>query len=168
VHKSEKQTFVSELSGAFAKASAVFVTQQSGLTVSDVTELRRKIREAGASFKVAKNTLARIAVEQTHYGFLKDYFVGPTGVSFASDPVAAAKILVQFSETNDKLKIIGGAIGDMHLDAASVIQLSKLPSLNEIRGTLVSLLMTPATRIARVAVEPAAQLARVIAAYGRS
>ncbi len=168
MQKAEKQSFVQEMSAALKGAGAVFVTQQTGLTVAQATELRRQVRAAGAQIRVAKNTLAQIAVEGTPYAGLKENFKGPTAFSYASEPVALAKVLVQFAQANDKFSVVAGAIGEKVLNKAEVVQLSKLPSLDEIRATFVALLVTPATRIARIAVEPAAQLARVFGAYSRS
>lgn len=168
MQKNEKQTFVSEISQAVTQSDAVFVTQQSGLTVAEVTNLRKKVREAGASFRVAKNTLVKIALENTKYSFLKDHFTGPTALALGADPVAVAKALVEFASTNDKLKVIAGAIGETKLDGSAIERLSKLPSLDGIRASLLALLVTPATRIARIAKEPAARVARVVGAYSRS
>lgn len=168
MQKSEKLTFVSEISQSVTQSDAIFVTQQSGLSVAEVTDLRRKVREVGASYRVAKNTLVKIALENTKYSFLRDHFTGPTAVTTAVDPVLVAKVLVGFATTNDKLKVVAGAIGETRLDAEAIIRLSKLPSLDEIRAGLVALLVTPATRIARIATEPAARVARVVGAYSRS
>lgn len=168
MQKNEKQTFVSEISNAVSQSSAIFVTQQSGLTVAEVTDLRRQVKGVGASIKVAKNTLVKIALEGTQYSFLQDHFTGPTAMTFANDPVAVAKILVKFATGNEKLKVIAGAIGANKLNASEIERLSQLPSLDEIRATLVALIVTPATRIARIAAEPASRVARVVGAYSRS
>ena len=128
-----------------------------------VPDLRR---EAGASYKVAKNRLARIALDGTPYGQISDMLTGPTALATSSDPVAAAKVAIEFAKTNDKLEIVGGAMGETLLDADGVKALASMPSLDELRGTIVGLIQAPATKIARVVAEPAGQLARVFGAYG--
>src|SRR6185295_324717 len=124
-----------------------------------------KMRDAGASYKVAKNRLARIAVEGTPYVSISDMLTGPTALSTSPDPVAAAKVVVDFAKTNDKLEIVGGAMGDTVLDVNGVKQLASLPSLDELRATIVGLIQAPATKIARVVSAPAAKVARVVQAY---
>ena len=150
----------------FQDSTLVVVTHQSGLSVAEATDLRRQIREAGASFKVTKNRLARLALEGTKFQALQSLLTGPTAMAFSLDPVAAAKVCVEFANKNDKLTIIGGALGGQMLDPEGVKGLAKLPSLDELRGTLVGLLQAPATKLAGVTQAPAGQLARVFSAYG--
>jgi large subunit ribosomal protein L10 len=142
------------------------VTSQSGLTVTEVTDLRDRMRSSGASYKVLKNTLARIAVKDTQCMGITDLLIGPTALAFSQDPVAAARVVVEFSEKNEKIKVLGGCLGDKVLNANEVKALAKLPSLDELRAKLLGVIVAPATQIARIVQEPAAQLARVISAYG--
>jgi large subunit ribosomal protein L10 len=164
VDRSEKQEMVSSLHRTFQDAGLVVVTQQVGLTVSEATDLRRRMRDAGANFKVTKNRLARLALTGTAYESLGSLFKGPTAIAFSRDSVAAAKVAVAFAKSNEKLTIVGGALPGQVLAAADVQALASLPSLNELRGKLLGLLQTPATRIAGILQVPASQLARVLAA----
>lgn len=168
VDRTEKREFVAELTAVFADTSMVVITRNEGMTVADVTELRRKMRAAGASFKVAKNRLALLALEGTRFDGLKPLMKGPTALSWSSDPVAVAKVVVDFAKTNDKLVLIGGALGHQMLDASGVKALSELPSLDSLRAKLLGLIQAPATKVAGVLQAPAGQLARVFAAYADS
>ncbi|MEH6758092.1 MAG: 50S ribosomal protein L10 [Parasphingorhabdus sp.] len=163
--RGQKTEAVAALNATFKEAGVVVVTRNLGLTVAQSTELRGKMREAGASFKVSKNRLAKLALEGTDYAPLADLLTGPVALATSDDPVAAAKIAVEFAKTNDRLEIIGGAMGDTLLDEAGVKSLASMPSLDELRGTIVGLLQAPATKIARVLVEPASSLARVVGAF---
>ena len=165
VDRIEKREFVAELSAVFADTSMVVVTRNAGMTVAEVTELRRKMRAAGASFKVAKNRLALLALDGTRFDGLKPLLKGPTAISWSTDPVAVAKAAVDFAKTNDKFVLVGGALGTQVLDVAGVKALAELPSLDSLRAKLLGMLNTPATRIAGVLQAPAGQLARVFAAY---
>jgi large subunit ribosomal protein L10 len=163
--RAQKAELVAELKSSFSETSVVIVTRNLGLTVSQSTALRTKMREAGASYKVSKNTLARIAVEGTSYSSLQDLLVGPTALSTSADPVAPAKVIVEFAKTNDKLEIVGGAMGETVLDVAGVKALAELPSLDELRAKIVGLIQAPATKIVQIVQAPAGQLARVFGAY---
>lgn len=165
--RSGKQKLVSELQEMLSDAQLVVVTNQSGLTVAEVTDLRRKMRAAGAGFKVAKNRLAQLALKGTKYEGLDKLLKGPTGIAFSTDPIAAAKVAVTYANSNDKLTIMGGSMGTEVLDPARVKALATLPSLDELRSKLIALLQTPATRIATVVQAPASQLARVFGAYAK-
>ncbi len=143
----------------------VVVTRNSGLTVAEVTELRRRMRAAGANFKVAKNRLTLLALDGTRFEGIKPMLVGPTALAWARDPVAVAKVAVEFAKTNEKLVVLGGALGTHTLDADGIKALAALPSLDQLRASLVGMISTPATRIAGVLQAPAAQLARVFGAY---
>lgn len=165
VDRIEKREFVAELSAVFAETSMVVVTRNAGMTVADVTELRRRMRAAGASFKVAKNRLALLALDGTRFDGLAPLMKGPTAISWSKDPVAVAKAAVDFAKTNDKFVLIGGALGTQMLDVSGVKALAELPSLDALRAKLLGMLNTPATRIAGVLQAPAGQLARVFAAY---
>ena len=165
--RSQKKKLVDSLHDVLSKTELVVITQQSGMTVAEVTTLRRQMREAGAGFKVTKNRLARRALEGTKFAKLAPLFKGPTAVAYSTDPVAAAKVAVSYANANEKLTIVGGAMGDTLLDSNGVKALATLPSLNELRGKLVGLLQTPATRVAQVLQAPASQLARVVGAYAK-
>jgi large subunit ribosomal protein L10 len=163
--RAQKKELVASLNKVFSETAVVVITRNHGLTVAQVTDLRNKMRAAGASYKVSKNKLARIALEGTTYQPIGDMLVGPTALATSSDPVSAAKAAVDFAKTNDKLEIVGGAMGDTVLDANGVKQLASLPSLDELRAKIVGLIQAPATKVAQVVQAPAAQLARVFGAY---
>jgi len=164
--RSQKADLVDQLKHIFTETSVVVVTRNLGLTVAQSTDLRLKMRDAGAQFKVAKNRLALIALEGSRYQPIGELLKGPTALATSTDPVAAAKIAVDFAKTTDKFEIVGGAMGDIMLDAAGIKALAALPSLDELRGTIIGLIQAPATKIARTISEPGAQLARVFGAYG--
>jgi len=166
VDRAQKEAAVAGLNQTLGEVNLVVVTHQSGLTVHESMALRRKVREAGAGFKVTKNRLTRFALEGTKFQALQPLMTGPTALAFSEDPVAAAKVCVEFAKQNEKLTIIGGALGEQLLDVNGVQALAKLPSLDELRGRLVGLLQAPATKVAVVLQAPAGQLARVISAYG--
>ena len=163
--RTQKSEVVSALNRTFAETSVVIVTRNLGLTVAQSTALRLKMREAGASYKVSKNKLARIAVEGTTYTAINDLLVGPTALSTSVDPVAPAKVVVEFAKTNDKLEIVGGAMGATLLDVAGVKALAELPSLDELRAKIVGLVQAPATKLVQIVQAPAGQLARLLSAH---
>ena len=163
--RSQKADLVDQLKHVFSETSVVVVTRNHGLSVDQSTDLRNKMRDAGAQFKVAKNRLALIALEGSRYKPIGDLMKGPTALATSTDPVAAAKVAVEFAKTNDKLEIVGGAMGDTVLDVNGIKALAELPSLDELRGTLIGLIQAPATKIARTVSEPGAQLARIFQAY---
>jgi len=164
--RSQKTDAVAQLNAVFNEVGVVVVTRNLGLSVAQSTDLRSKMREAGASYKVAKNRLAKLALKETQYEGLEEYLSGPTALAWSVDPVAAAKAAVDFAKSNDKLEIVGGSMGGQLLDEAGIKALASMPSLDELRGTLVGLVNAPATKIARVVNEPAAKLARVFGAFG--
>ena len=164
--RSQKADSVAQLGDVFKEAGVVVVTRNLGLSVAQSTELRSKMREAGASYKVAKNRLAKLALKDTDYTGIDEYLSGPTALAYSEDPVAAAKVAVDFAKANDKLEIVGGSMGATVLDEAGVKALASMPSLDELRGTIVGLINAPATKIAQVVNAPAAKLARVFGAYG--
>ena len=165
--RTEKREFVSFLAAVFAETSMVVVTQNNGLTVAEVTDLRRRMRAAGANFKVAKNRLAVLALDGTQFDGLAPLLKGPTALAWAHDPVAVAKVAVEFAKTNDRLVLIGGALGTQTLSADGIRALAELPSLDALRAKLLGLIQAPATRIAGVLQAPAGQLARVFGAYAK-
>jgi large subunit ribosomal protein L10 len=165
VDRSQKEKTVDSLHLALSEITCVVITHQVGMTVAEVTTLRRQMRAAGASFKVTKNRLARLALAGTKFEQLSPLFIGPTAIAYSRDPVAAAKVAVEFAKKNEKLRIIGGSLDATQLDAEGVKSLATMPSLDELRAKLVGLLQTPASRIASVLQAPGSQLARVLSAY---
>ncbi|WP_201728829.1 50S ribosomal protein L10 [Acidocella sp. C78] len=166
--RAQKREFVDQLAAVFAETSMVVVSRNDGLTVADVTALRVKMREAGAQYKVAKNRLAHLALEGTRFDGLKPMLKGPTAIAWSQDPVAVAKVAVEFAKTNEKFVLVGGALGTQMLDASGVKALAELPSLDQLRARLLGLIQAPATKVAGVLQAPAGQLARVFAAYAKA
>lgn len=166
--RAEKQDLVASLHRTFSETAVVLVTHYTGLTVAEIGDLRKRMRDAGAGLKVTKNRLAKLALEGTRYQNLEGLFKGPTAIAYANDPVAAAKVAVGYAKTNPKLVLLGGGLAGQMLDADGVKSLATLPSLDELRGRLIGLLNAPATRVAGVLQAPAGQLARVFAAYGET
>ena len=162
----QKEEMVTFLNGVFTSAASVIVVRNAGLDVSEMTSLRAQMREAGASLKVAKNRLARLALEGTEIESIGDYLKGPAVLGYSDDPVAAARVLVKFAKKNEKIEVLGGAMGLLMLDLDAVKSLAALPSLDELRGKLVGLLQAPAGKLASITQAPAGQLARVFGAYG--
>lgn len=166
--RSQKSESVASLNAVFNEVGVVVVTRNLGMTVAQSTALRLKIRDVGASFKVAKNSLAKLAIQDTDYVGLGDMLTGPTALASSVDPVAAAKAVVEFAKTNDKLEIVGGSMGTLVLNADGIKALASMPSLDELRGTIIGLVQAPATKIAQLATAPAAKLARVFSAYAEA
>lgn len=164
--RSEKKGFVAELEGVCRDSDAVVFTHYHGLTVAQMTELRRGLRAQGAGFKVVKNTLFKIAADNAKVQIADGMATGPIAIAYSSDPVAAAKGVMEFVKKNDNLKIIGAVVNNQLLSPKEIDKLSKLPSLDELRGKIVGLLQAPATKIAAVLQAPAGCLARVVGAYG--
>lgn len=167
MERAEKRDVVTALHDVFAKTGVVVVAHYAGLTVADMTRLRSDMRSAGGQVKVAKNRLAKLALEGTDAKGIADLLKGPTCLAFSADPIAAPKVAVKFAKTNEKFVILGGAMGATVLDAKGVNSLASLPSLDELRSKLIGLIQAPASKIARTLNEPGAQLARVFAAYGK-
>lgn len=163
--RAEKKELVTSLNTVFKQTGVVIVTHNLGLTVPQMNDLRAKMAQAGGATKVAKNRLAKLALEGTDAAGLKELFTGPTVLMYSDDPVAAPKIVAEFAKKNDKLVVLGGALGTTMLDVDGVKALAELPSLDELRAKLVGMINTPATRIAGVLQAPAGQLARVMSAY---
>jgi large subunit ribosomal protein L10 len=165
VERAEKTELVATLNRVFKTSGVIVVAHNKGLTVNQVNDLRNKMAQAGATVKVAKNRLAKLALEGTDASGIKDLFTGPTMVAYAADPVAAPKVAASFAKTNEKFVVLGGALGKTVMDAAAVKALAELPSLDQLRAKIVGIIQTPATRIAGVLAAPGAQIARVIGAY---
>lgn len=162
MERAHKRQVVQDLRQIFDGATAVVVTRYLGLTVAEATALRGEMRQAGATFRVTKNRFARIALDGTPYAALADMFSGQVAIAFSEDPVAAAKVAVEYARKNQKLVIVGGALREKVLDVAGVKALASLPSLDRLRAILVGLLQAPATKVAGVLQAPAGQLARVL------
>lgn len=163
--RSQKADSVAQLNAVFQEAGVVVITRNLGMSVAQSTDLRTKMRDAGAAYKVAKNSLAKLALNDTDYSGLSDLLTGPTAIAYSTDPVAAAKAAVDFAKTTDRIEIVGGSMGGQLLDQAGVKALATMPSLDELRAKLIGLVNAPATKIAQVVNAPAAKLARVFGAY---
>ena len=164
MNRQEKAELIETLQTTLNDSTTVVVAHQVGMTVAESSDLRGKMREAGAGFKVTKNRIAKLALNDTPHTALESLFTGPTAIGTSTDPVAAAKVLVEYAKGNDKLTIVGGSMDGKSLDKAGVEALAKLPSLDELRGKLVGILQAPAAKLARVAQAPAGKVARVIKA----
>lgn len=161
----QKKELIEATNAKLSEASVALVVHNNGLTVAQVSELRRRMRDVGAEFKVAKNRLVKIAAKNTPLEIVTDLLKGPSAIATSADPVSVAKGLVDFAKNNEKLVIVGGAFGSQKLDAKAVEALAKLPSLNELRAKIVGMIQTPATRIAGILQAPGGQIARVISAH---
>ncbi|MCE2715862.1 MAG: 50S ribosomal protein L10 [Pseudomonadota bacterium] len=160
----QKEALVADMRNKLESSSLVVVARQSGLTVEEVTGLRRNMRAANAEFKVLKNTLAQIAVQGTKLEGLKEMLVGPTALAYSVDSIAAAKALVEFANKNDKVEVVGACLDGKVLQKAEVKALATLPSLDELRSKLIAIINAPATKLATLLQEPASRVARVITA----
>jgi len=155
------------LNGVFRDANTVVVAHYSGLSVAQMQNLRKQMKQAGAAVKVAKNRLAKIALEGTGAAVIVPLLKGPTVIAYSSDPVAAPKVANDFAKAHDKFVILGGAMGATALNPDGVKALAVLPSLDELRAKIIGLIQAPATKIAQVVNAPAAKLARVMQAYAK-
>jgi large subunit ribosomal protein L10 len=164
VDRAQKRELVSTLNEAWKDTGVIVVAHYKGMTVAEMTEYRKRMKEAGGSVKVAKNRLAKLALKDTDGAVVADLLKGQTCVAYSEDPVSAAKISVRYSKENEKLVILGGAMGKTVMDATAVKALAELPSLDELRAKLIGLVQAPATKIARIMKEPGALLARVLQA----
>jgi len=167
VERAEKREFVTAFNEVLSSTGVVVVAHYAGLSVAQMTTLRAQVREVGGTVKVAKNRLVKLALQGTDLEHIGDLLRGPTVLVYSDDPVAAPKAVVNFAKSNDKLVILGGALGKTNLNADGVKSLATMPSLDELRGKLLGMIQTPATRIAQVVNAPAGQLARVFGAYAK-
>jgi large subunit ribosomal protein L10 len=165
VDRAAKQESITTLNDVFKASSVVVVAHYAGLTVAQMQSLRSQARQAGASVKVAKNRLAKIALEGTDVASIATLLKGPTVIAYSGDPIAAPKVTSDFAKANEKFVILGGAMGKTALNPDGVKALASLPSLDELRAKLVGLIVAPATKVAQVVNAPAAKLARVVQAY---
>ena len=163
--RAEKKEHVADLNAVFAKTAVVVVAHYSGLTVAQLQNLRKQMGKAGASVQVAKNRLAKIALEGTDVASIGSLMKGPTLIAYSDDPVAAPKVAVAFAKDHEKFVILGGAMGRTALNGEGVKSLATMPSLDELRAKLVGLIQAPATKLAQLTTAPAAKLARVFGAY---
>lgn len=164
MEKAKKKEVVEQLTGVFGEIETIIIAQNAGLTVAEFTKLRQKVRATGSSIQVAKNRLVKIALKGTKFEALSDKFKGPTTITYSKDPVSAAKAIAEFAKDNQKLVIVGGAMGNTVLDLAGVKNLASMPSLDELRAKLVGLINAPATKLVQVIQAPAGQLARIFGA----
>lgn len=165
MERGKKEDVVASLNAVFNSANLLVVTNFVGMTVAEASDLRHRMREGGAAFRVTKNRLAKRAVDGTKFAPVSGLFSGSTAIAYSDDPVAAAKIVCAYAKSNEKLVVIGGALGEEILDAEGIKVLAELPSLDELRAKMIALIQTPATRIAGILQAPGSQLARVIGAY---
>jgi len=168
VDRAQKQQLTATLHRDLSDTVCVVVTHQTGLSVAEVTQLRRQMRSAGASYRVTKNRLVLRALEGTPFAALAPLFTGPTAIAFSQDPVAAAKAAVEYANRNTKLTIVGGGLSGQPLDPAGIRALAVLPSLDELRSKIIGLLNAPATKLAVLLQTPGGQLARVLAAHAEA
>ena len=166
--RSSKNDFVLKLKDELKESSSLIVTQYSGLSVQQTDELRKEMRSSGAKFKVTKNRLTKIALAETQYESILGLFNGPTAIAYSSDPIAPAKVAVNFDKKFEKFKIIGGGFDGEKIDLEKINFLATLPSLDELRGKLVGLISAPAQKIASIVKEPAGQIARLISAQSEN
>ncbi len=160
--RSEKKDFVSKLKDEFSNSSSIIVAEYSGLTVDESEKLRKEMRANGATFKVTKNRLTKLAIADTQFKDMSDLFKGPTAVAYSTDPVAPAKVAVDFEKKYDKFNIIGGGYNGEKINKDRIDFLAKLPSLDELRGKIIGLISAPAQKIASIAIEPGSQIARLL------
>jgi large subunit ribosomal protein L10 len=165
VDRAAKKEMVTMLSEVFKASKVVVVAHYAGLTVAQMQTLRKQAKQAGASVKVAKNRLAKIALQGAEGAVVAPLLKGPTVLAYSGDPIAAPKVAAEFAKANEKFVILGGAFGATALDANGVKALASLPSLDELRATLIGLIQAPATKLAQVIVAPATKVARVVGAY---
>lgn len=163
--RAEKKVVVAALNEVFKASTVVVVAHYSGLTVAQMQTLRRQMKQAGASVKVAKNRLAKIALDGTDAAAIAPLLKGPTVIAYSADPVVAPKVAMDFAKGHDKFVILGGAMGKTALNPDGVKALATLPSLDELRARLVGVLQAPATKFAQLSKEPAAKMARLLKAY---
>ena len=166
--RSDKKNFVENFKEELSNSSSIIVAHYSGLTVEESEKLRKEMRANGAKFKVTKNRLTKLAIAETQFKDMSDFFNGPTAVAYSTDPVAPAKVSVDFEKKFENFKIIGGGYNGEKIDKEKINFLATLPSIDELRGKIIGLIFAPAQKIASIAIEPGAQLARLINAKSSS
>ena len=168
MERAEKRELVASLQSALTGAGSIVVAQNAGLTVANLENLRKQMKQAGGTVKIAKNRLAKLALKDTDNADMSALFSGPTVIAFATDPMTAPKVAAAFADKNQKFVVLGGAMGATALDANGVKTLATMPSLDELRAKLAGLLVQPAANIARIVKEPGAGIARVLSAHAKS
>ena len=163
MNRKQKEELVESLHETFLKSQSVIVTHISGLTVSETTNLRSKMRDANCKFKVTKNKMVKLALKKTKFEHLDSLFTGPTAIGSSEDAIAPAKVLVNFTRASEKIKIIGGGVETKSLSIEEINNLASLPSLDEVRSKLVGLLMAGPTKLVRTIKEPPSRMARILA-----
>ena len=166
--RSEKNEFVQNLKEEINNSSSIIVAHYSGLSVNESEQLRFEMRNNGAKFKVTKNRLAKLALEQTQFKDIADLFTGPTAIAYSDDPVAPAKVAVSFEKKLEKFKIIGGCYNGEKIDFEKINFLATLPSMDELRGQIIGLISAPAQKIASIMKEPAGQMARLVSSQSKN
>ncbi|WP_375326425.1 50S ribosomal protein L10 [Candidatus Tisiphia endosymbiont of Nemotelus uliginosus] len=163
--RAEKHEFIKDFEEVYKSSGSVIITHYHGLTVSQITALRKSLKARGVGFRIVKNTLSKIAASKAGVIEMNTLLTGPTAVAYSKDSIDAAKGVVEFAKTNEALKIVGGLVNNTILDGNAIRQLAKLPSLNELRGKIIGVLQAPATKIVSVLQAPASGLARILQAY---
>ena len=161
MNKEQKKNYIEEMTSKFENSKAVMVTHYQGLTMTQLDELRAKMREHGIIFKITKNRITKIAIKETPKKDLEKYFTGPTAAAISSDPISTAKILTKFSKTNNKLKIIAGFMDGKVLDEKEVSIIATLPSLEEARAKIVGILASPAQKLVSILLAPGSKIANL-------
>ena len=159
MNKEQKKNYITEMTASFENSEAVLVTHYQGLTVKQLDELRKEMREQGIQFKITKNKITKLALEKTKCKDLANLFTGPTAVALSKDAISSAKILTKFSKVNNNLKILGGIMGKDVLDVAGVANIATLPTLEEARAKIVGILRSPAQKITSILLAPASKIA---------
>ena len=159
MNKEKKQSYIKEMTAQFEKSEAVLVTHYQGLSVKQLDNLRKQMREHGIQFKITKNRITKIALEKSRCKDLSNLFTGPTAVALSDDAISSAKILTKFSKENENLKILGGIMGKEILDVAAVANIATLPTLDEARAKIIGILRSPAQKIVSILLAPASKIA---------
>ncbi len=167
MNRAEKREFVETFKEDLPSSSLFVITRQIGLSVAESSDLRNRMRDAGARFKVVKNSLVKIAIRESKLSSLDQHLTGPTALAYSADPVAAARVAVKYMDENPKFSVVAGVMGESFLDLEALKTLANLPSLDELRATILGVLSAPATKLAILIKEPGASLARVISAYSK-
>ena len=159
MHKNKKKNYIEEMKVSFKKTSSVFITHYQGLSVKQIDELRSEMRKHGIIFKITKNRITKLALEGSKYKKLENLFSGPTAVTFSEDAITSAKILTKFAKKNSNLKIIGGIMEEEPLSMKDVEKIATLPTLDEARAKIASILSSPAQKIMSILLAPGAKIA---------
>ena len=165
--RSDKNNFVNKMKDELMNSSSIVVAHYSGLSVLETDDLRKEMRNNGAKFRITKNRLTKIALAKTRFKDITDLFTGPTAIAYSSDPVAAAKVAVNFEKKSKNFKIIGGAYDGEKIDKEKINFLATLPSLDELKGQIIGLIIAPAQKIALILKEPGGQLARLMSSRSK-